>query len=85
MAGDKNTGHRNTCCGVPNTTIIAPSGPLAVQLRLESVGVFIADVNFIAIECQRPGLGFAVVQYPAFDLKNVLAQPTSPGGIDSAK
>jgi hypothetical protein len=64
---------------------MALSVPLAVQLRFEAVGVFIADVDLVAIECQRPHLGFAVPQYPAFDLKTVLTEPTSPGGIDSVK
>ena len=70
---------------VPNIEIIALSVTLAVQLRFKAVGVLIADVDLVAVEGQRPHLSFAVPQDAAFNLKNVLTQPSAPGGIDAIK
>jgi hypothetical protein len=42
---------------------------LAVQIHLGAVGVFESDVDLVRLERKRPGLGFAVSQNPAFDLK----------------
>src|ERR1700753_3489958 len=58
---------------------------LAVQIHFGAVGVFEFDVDTGAVEGQRPALGFAMPQDPAFDFERASAGPASLGGIDAVK
>src|SRR5579862_2923669 len=56
---------------------------VAVQLGLEAVGRDEADIDGLAVERERPELGFAVAENPALDREGARVQPAPLDGIDA--